>query len=143
MLTTSEVVEVKYSNAQNAALSYSFLDFYKLDKAPAIRKTLLLDKAEYVKFLKSRTRARTQFEAKEDVIDLSFSDKKIPFEFIGTKTEFIMPSGEICTLIEELDRPNGLTAKVTATYGTEDVEFDSYFRAEAYALTKYLGEINK
>lgn len=138
-----ELVEVAYTPAQNAQLEASFRDFYTLTSPPPkIKKTLIVDKAKYVAFVKSRTRLRTQFEASSDAeIDLSFDNIKTPFEFVATKTAFIMPSGNTLTLYEELDSPCGLTKLVTATYKNEKLEFQSYFQAEGYALAKFLEEI--
>ena len=140
-MPTSELVEVKYSAEENNKLGKSFQEFYKLSSAPPIAKILIVDKAEYNKFLKSRTKIRTQFEPKEDEIDLSFENMKVPFEFVATKTEFLMPSGKILTLYEELDAPCGLTKLVTSTFNGETLTFQSYFQAEGYALAKYLEEI--
>lgn len=140
MLST-ELVEVAYSASQNRQLAESFRDFYKLDSGPKVKRTLVVDKAKYVVFVKSRTRLRTQFEASADAeIDLSFDNFSIPFEFIATKTEFILPSGKSVVLFEELDAPCGLTKLVTATYEAEKLEFQSYFQAEGYALAKFLEE---
>lgn len=137
-----ELVEVAYTPTQNAKLESSFRDFYTLNSAPKIKKTLIVDKAKYVAFVKSRTRLRTQFEASADAeIDLSFDNMKTPFEFVATKTAFLMPSGNTLTLYEELDAPCGLTKLVTATYKGEKLEFQSYFQAEGYALAKFLEEI--
>ena len=140
-MPTSELVEVKYSAEENNKLGKSFQEFYKLSSAPRIAKVLIVDKAEYNKFLKSRTKIRTQFEPKEDEIDLSFENMKVPFEFVATKTEFLMPSGKILTLYGELDAPCGLTKLVTSTFNGETLTFQSYFQAEGYALAKYLEEI--
>ena len=137
---TTELVEVKYSPQQNVVLEDSWKKFYKMDSSPKIIKTLILDKAEYVKFLKSRTKVRTQFEAQGDSIDLSFNGSA-PFEFIGTKTEFIMPSGKSYTLLEELDAPCGLTKKVDVTQSLgQDIginTYASYFEAEKYIFEKF------
>lgn len=141
MLST-ELVEVAYSAEQNAQLAESFKDFYKLDSGPKVKKALVVDKAKYVAFVKSRTRLRTQFEARADAeIDLSFDSIRIPFEFVATKTDFLLPSGAKVSLYEELDAPCGLTKLVTATYGAEKLEFQSYFQAEGYALAKFLEEV--
>ena len=140
-MMANELVDVSYEPAQNAALAESFRGFYGLSSAPKVKKALVVDKAEYNKFLKSRTRERTQFESTPSEIDLSFNESRIPFEFIATKTEFVMPSGRIITLFEELDAPCGLTKLVTATSGEEKLEFQSYFQAEGYILAKYLEEI--
>lgn len=136
-----ELVEVKYSAEQNFSLADSFRNFYKLSSAPKISKSLIVNKDAYKKFIKSRTRLRTQFEAMADEIDMSFDEIKIPFEFIATKTNFVMPSDKTLTLYEELDAPCGLTKLVTATFGDEKLEFQSYFQAEGYALAKFLEEI--
>lgn len=138
--TDIELVEVAYDGYQNDKLADSFREFYKLADSPKIKKSLVVEKAVYNKFLKSRTKIRTQFEPQGDGIDLTFDDKKIPFEFVGTKTEFVMPSGKVMTLNEELDAPGGLTKIVKTTYGDEKQEFQSYFQAEVYALGIYLKE---
>lgn len=141
MITSDiEQVEVKFDKAQNDGLSLSFKAFYKLDSAPSVTKALIVDKAVYNRFLKSRTKIRTQFEAKDSEIDLSFDAGRIPFEFIATRTEFLMPSGKVMTLFEELDAPNGLTKRVVATYGEDVQTFDSYFKAEAHVLAIFLAE---
>jgi hypothetical protein len=136
-----ELVDVAYSAIQNKSLTESFRTFYKLDSSPEIKKVLVVEKSEYNRFLKSRTKARTQFESTPSEIDLSFNERTFPFMFIATKTEFVMPSKKNVVLYEELDSPCGLTKKVTSTYGDEKLEFQSYFQAEGYALAKYLEEI--
>lgn len=141
MITSDiELVEVKFDKAQNDGLSLSFKDFYRLDSAPSVTKALIVDKVAYKAFLKARTKARTQFEAKDAEIDLSFDAGRIPFEFVATKTEFLMPSGKVMTLFEELDAPNGLTKSVEASYGSDKETFDSYFKAEAHVLAIFLAE---
>lgn len=136
----TELVDVRYDASQNANLADSFKKFYRLDSGPDIKRTLVVEKGEYNRFLKSRTRQRTQFEAAQSEIDLSFQESHIPFQFVSTKTDFIMPNGEILNLFEELDGPCGITKLVTSTYRTEKLEFQSYFQAEGYVLAKFLEE---
>lgn len=140
MLNATELVDVSYSDEQNKNLSRLFRDFYKTDLDLVIKKTLIVEKAEYNKFLKSRTRQRTQFEATPSTIDLSFSDFSIPFEFVGTRTEFLSMDGRKITVFEELDAPCGLTKKIEIDFGGFKREFQSYFQAECYVFEEFTKE---
>lgn len=132
-----EQVEMKFDDKQNEELEKMFQDFYKLDSAPKIKRKLIVPKDSFKSFLKSRTKQRTQFQAREDEIDMKFSSSKIPFVFTAVHTEFIMPSGESALLFEELDAPCGLTKNVSYICGDVKKDFDSYFQAELEVLTKF------
>lgn len=138
-----ELVELRQSASQDAGLEKCFQEFYQLEGSPRIARKFILEKAEFNRFMKARTKQRTQFEAVPDKIDLTFDSFRTPFEYVATWTEFLMPSGKSCQLYEALDAPNGLTESVSVTFGDEKLTFPSYFQAEGYALAKYLEEIRK
>lgn len=57
-------------------------------------------------------------------------------------TDFKLPSGKVIGLDEYLTEPNGLTANITLTDGSEVLHFDRYIHAEAYVVQKFLEEIH-
>jgi hypothetical protein len=136
-------VEIELTNDQLTSLEASFKDFYKLGSSPKIQRKLVLEKEEYKRFLKSRTKARTRFETTPSVIDLSFDTFRTPFEFIATRTEFTLPGGKAYEVYEELHAPNGYTKTVKVTSGEDTPQiFPTYFQSEQYILANFLKEIH-
>ena len=78
MIASKELVELKFEDHQNKALERSFMSFYGLNTAPIIKRKLIVEKDEYYRFVKSRTRQRTQFEMAESEIDLKFDSFNWP-----------------------------------------------------------------
>lgn len=144
MLTThyNELVHISLSPKQNEALEESFKSFYQLPESPKISRKFVLEKSEYNSFFKAKAKEYTKFQAQDAGLNLSFDEKKIPFKFVGTITEFKFPGGKNAVVNEELDSPNGITKRVAVSFGLgQDVcetEFPSYFHAEAYILAQFL-----
>lgn len=141
MIASKELVELKFEDHQNKALERSFMSFHRINSSPIIKRKLVLEKDEYYRFVKARTRQRTQFEMTPSEIDLKFDSFKTPFEWIHSITTFELPNGNFYTVFEELDAPNGMTKEVRVTQSLQqDIGcnvFRYYSEAEKFILEKF------
>ena len=135
-----EQMAVKFSAAQNKQLEDALVTHYKLDYAPKISKELHVSKESYTRFINKTMRARTPYESDKNFAEFKADDFR--FDVLGSKIVFkMMPTREI-SLLEILDKPNGLTESVKLEdSGGESVSFDSYLKAEEEIISRFLKHI--
>lgn len=136
-----EVVLVRYTAAQNESQTAQTKAFYHLEKPLLISKDLFVTKDSYQKYLHSKLRQRTPYEADKKFSEYHVNETNFPFFVSYTKVYYKFPSGRTLTLTENLTEPNGLTKSVELTdSGGESSNYNRFIDAEVEVIERFLAE---